>query len=240
MENPYRGFVPVCICALSIALRFRSCKRGQGNFSHFGWYDKFLRQNWAKWRKNTSPEGVFKEGETIFRGTSFFSNGGQRPPPPFAALRQRRDLIIANPRVRVSKGEGAHALPLWSFQGEGIFKGRGKSKSHLFPPAAAGGTPRARRRGTPRRPQPPDKTRGGGTPTKHPAAAGRAAPPRGSAGGDRAAGRAGRVGGRDTGDRAQRGRSGEQPGATWRPARGSGDPPERARPAGAPAGAECG
>ena len=51
MENPYRGFAPVCICALSIALRFRSCKRGQGNFSHFGWYDKFLRQNWAKWRK---------------------------------------------------------------------------------------------------------------------------------------------------------------------------------------------
>ena len=113
MENPYRGFVPVCICVMSIALRFRSCKRPQGNFSHFGWYDKFLRQNWAKWRKNTSPEGVFKEGETIFRGTSFFSNGGQRPPPPFAALRQRRDLIIANPRVRVSKGEGSQPLPFW-------------------------------------------------------------------------------------------------------------------------------
>ena len=47
-----------------------------------------------------------------------FSNSGHRPPPTFAALRQRRDLIIANPRVGVSKGEGAHALPFWSFQGE--------------------------------------------------------------------------------------------------------------------------
>ena len=132
MENPYRGFAPVCICALSIALCFRSCKRGQGNFLHFGWYDKFLRQNWAKWRKNTSPEGVFKEGETIFRGTSFFSNGGHWPPPTFAASRQRRDLIIAKPRRVFPKREGAHALPLWSFKVGGFL--RGKEDRNFLPP----------------------------------------------------------------------------------------------------------
>ena len=38
----------------------------------------------------------------------FMSTSGQRPPPTFAASRQRRDLIIANPRVGVSKGEGTH------------------------------------------------------------------------------------------------------------------------------------
>ena len=51
MENPYRGFAPVCIDGLSIASRSRGCKRGQGNFLHFGRFDKFFRQNWAKWRK---------------------------------------------------------------------------------------------------------------------------------------------------------------------------------------------
>ena len=34
-----------------------------------------------------------------------------------------------NSRGEVSKGEGSQPLPFWSFQGEGIFKGRGKSKS---------------------------------------------------------------------------------------------------------------
>ena len=51
MENPYRGFAPVCICGLSIAPRFRNCKRGQRNFLHFGRLDNFFRGNWAKWRK---------------------------------------------------------------------------------------------------------------------------------------------------------------------------------------------
>ena len=34
-----------------------------------------------------------------------------------------------NPGVGVSKGEGSQPLPFWSFQGEKIFKKRGKSKS---------------------------------------------------------------------------------------------------------------
>ena len=41
----------ICIDRLSIASRSRGCKRGQGNFLHFGRFDKFFRQNWAKWRK---------------------------------------------------------------------------------------------------------------------------------------------------------------------------------------------
>ena len=41
--------------------------------------------------------------------------------------RKRRDLIIAHPTGReFPKGEGAHALSLWTLQGDGIFKGRGK------------------------------------------------------------------------------------------------------------------
>ena len=36
------------------------------------------------------------------------SNGGPWPPPTFAASRQRRDLIIAQPPGEVSKGEGTH------------------------------------------------------------------------------------------------------------------------------------
>ena len=58
-----------------------------------------------------------------------FLNSGPWPPPTFAASRQRRDLIIANsPGGRFQRGRAA-ALPLWSFQGERIFKERGKSKS---------------------------------------------------------------------------------------------------------------
>ncbi len=41
----------VCIYSLSIAPCFRNCKRGQGNFLHFGRLDNFSRGNWAKWRK---------------------------------------------------------------------------------------------------------------------------------------------------------------------------------------------
>ena len=37
----------------------------------------------------------------------FYASGGQRPPPTFAASRQRRDLIIAtSPGVRFPKGRG--------------------------------------------------------------------------------------------------------------------------------------
>ena len=53
----------------------------------------------------------------------------QRAAPTFcgALHRKRRDLIIAHPTGReFPKGEGAHALSLWTLQGEGIFKGRGK------------------------------------------------------------------------------------------------------------------
>ena len=58
-----------------------------------------------------------------------FQTSGQRPPPTFAALRQRRDLIIAHPPGGCFQRGRAAALPLWSFQGEKIFKKRGKSKS---------------------------------------------------------------------------------------------------------------
>ena len=53
----------------------------------------------------------------------------QRAAPTFcgALHRKRRDLIIAHPTGReFPKGEGAHALSLWTLQGDGIFKGRGK------------------------------------------------------------------------------------------------------------------
>ena len=58
-----------------------------------------------------------------------FQNSGPWPPPTFAASRQRRDLIIAQtPGGCFQRGRAA-ALPLWSFQGDRIFKERGKSKS---------------------------------------------------------------------------------------------------------------
>ena len=48
-------------------------------------------------------------------------------PLPPQERRQGRDLIIAHPTGReFPKGEGAHALSLWTLQGDGIFKGRGK------------------------------------------------------------------------------------------------------------------
>ena len=51
-----------------------------------------------------------------------FLNGGHRPPPTFAAKRQRRDLIIALPGVGVSKGEG-RSPPLLVVSRLGDFQG---------------------------------------------------------------------------------------------------------------------
>ena len=70
------------------------------------------------------PEGVSKEGEPIFKGNFLFSNGGHWPPPTFAASRQRRDLIIAYPRVGFSKGEGQQPLSIWSFKDGGFSRGK--------------------------------------------------------------------------------------------------------------------
>ena len=57
-----------------------------------------------------------------------FSNGGLWPPPTFAALRQRRDLIIAKtPGWGFPKGRGRNPSLLVA-QGWGIFKGEGRSK----------------------------------------------------------------------------------------------------------------
>ena len=58
-------------------------------------------------------------------------NGGQRPPPTFAAKRQRRDLIIAKPRGEVSKGEGSQPSLFGRFK-EGGFS-RGKGNRNPFP-----------------------------------------------------------------------------------------------------------
>ncbi len=50
-----------------------------------------------------------------------------RLPQPPLLRRLGRDLIIAHPTGReFPKGEGAHALSLWTLQGDRIFKGRGK------------------------------------------------------------------------------------------------------------------
>ena len=53
-------------------------------------------------------------------------NAPHLPQPP-QERRLGRDLIIAHPTGReFPKGEGAHALSLWTLQGDGIFKGGGK------------------------------------------------------------------------------------------------------------------
>ena len=61
-----------------------------------------------------------------------FSNGGQRPPPTFAAPRQRLDLIIApSPGGCFQRGRAA-ALPIWPFkEGESL---RGKEVQNFPPP----------------------------------------------------------------------------------------------------------
>ena len=65
----------------------------------------------------------------IYQRQKHFPTSSPWPPPTFAASRQRRDLIIAQtPGGCFQRGRAA-ALPLWSFQGEKIFKKRGKSKS---------------------------------------------------------------------------------------------------------------
>ena len=71
-----------------------------------------FRAQSADWRGNPSP---------------FHVNSGQRPPPTFAAPRQRRDLIIANPRRVFPKREG-RSPPSLVAQGRGIFKGEGRPK----------------------------------------------------------------------------------------------------------------
>ena len=63
----------------------------------------------------------------IICGGKTFPTSGQRPPPTFAAARQRRDLIIANPRRVFPKREG-RSPPSLVAQGWGIFKGEGRSK----------------------------------------------------------------------------------------------------------------
>ena len=63
----------------------------------------------------------------IICGGKTFPTSGQRPPPTFAASRQRRDLIIANPRRVFPKREG-RSPPSLVAQGWGIFKGEGRSK----------------------------------------------------------------------------------------------------------------
>ena len=55
-----------------------------------------------------------------------FHNGGQRPPPTFAALRQRRDLIIAKtPGWVFPKGRGRNPSPFGRFKERGSLRGEG-------------------------------------------------------------------------------------------------------------------
>ena len=54
----------------------------------------------------------------IYQRQKHFPTGGQRPPPTFAASRQRRDLIIAQPPEGVSKEGGPHPLPFGRFKGK--------------------------------------------------------------------------------------------------------------------------
>ena len=64
-----------------------------------------------------------------WRGNPFPFSYQRRPwpPPTFAAKRQRRDLIIANPRRVFPKREG-RSPPSLVAQGRGIFKGEGRPK----------------------------------------------------------------------------------------------------------------
>ena len=57
---------------------------------------------------------------------------GQRPPPTFAASRQRRDLIIAHPPGGCFQRGRAAALPLWSLKDGGF--SRGKEDRNFLPP----------------------------------------------------------------------------------------------------------
>ena len=59
---------------------------------------------------------------------------GQRPPPTFAASRQRRDLIIATPQGRVSKGEGSQPLPFGRFKGKRFLRKGGNRNPPFLKP----------------------------------------------------------------------------------------------------------
>ena len=68
----------------------------------------------------------------IICGGKTFPTSGQRPPPTFAASRQRRDLIIAQtPGGCFQRGRAA-ALPLWSLKDGGF--SRGKEDRNFLPP----------------------------------------------------------------------------------------------------------
>ena len=113
MENPYRGFAPVCICGLSIAPRFRNCKRRRGNFLHFGRLDKILRRNWAKWRKIRASSRPWPP----LGGGCRRSRLGERNPygvSPSVALR------ATPPSQREANGRG-RAPPLHTLSPTGYF-----------------------------------------------------------------------------------------------------------------------
>ena len=55
----------------------------------------------------------------------FTPTGGQRPPPTFAASRQRRDLIIAQPPEGVSKEGGPQPSLFGRFKDGGFSRGKG-------------------------------------------------------------------------------------------------------------------
>ena len=117
MENPYRGFAPVCICGLSIAPCFRNCKRRRGNFLHFGRLDKILRRNWAKWRKIRALSRPWPP----LGGGCRRSRLGERNPygvSPSVALR------ATPPSQREANGRG-RAPPLWKTPPRGWGAGNG-------------------------------------------------------------------------------------------------------------------
>ena len=75
----------------------------------------------SHWRGNPSPQSPLRGLWILLRRSA-----PHLPQPP-QERRLGRDLIIAHPTGReFPKGEGAHALSLWTLQGDGIFKGRGK------------------------------------------------------------------------------------------------------------------
>ena len=112
----------ICIGRLSIAPRFRNCKRRRGNFLHFGRLDKILRRNWAKWRKiralsrpwpplgggcrrsrlgERNPYGV--SPSVALRATppsQREANGRGRAPPLHAVLRRYRRKSVLPHRGR--------------------------------------------------------------------------------------------------------------------------------------------
>ena len=70
----------------------------------------FRASDRCHWRGNPSP---------------FHVNSGQRPPPTFTALRQRRDLIIALSPEGVSKEGGSQPSLFGRFKVRGFLRGEG-------------------------------------------------------------------------------------------------------------------